>query len=191
VRIGAPDYPRVEAIALSRPSPESRLRELGIELPRPPLPRGQYVPGKVAGDLLFVSGAYPTRPDESGAGDVLPYRGQLGRDLTVEQGQAAARLVAINLLAMARLIAGDIDHVCSVIRLTGYVNAAPGFTEAPAVLDGASRLFVELFGPVAGSHGRTALYQPGLPDDAPLTAELLLELDQPCRRGRASGMDAR
>jgi enamine deaminase RidA (YjgF/YER057c/UK114 family) len=163
-------------------SPESRLRELGIELPRAPLPLGDYVPGKVAGSLLFVSGAYPTCPDERGAGDVLRYRGQLGGDLTAEQGQAAARLVAINLLAMARAIVHDLDRVRSVIRLTGYVNAAPGFTDAPAVLDGASRLLVEVFGPDSGSHCRMALYQPGLPDDAPLTAELLLDLHRTDKR---------
>jgi enamine deaminase RidA (YjgF/YER057c/UK114 family) len=176
VPIGAADYRRVDVIVRSGTSPESRLHELGIELPRPPLPRGQYVPGKVAGSLLFVSGAYPTRPDESGAGDVLPYRGQLGGDLTVEQGQAAARLVAINLLAMARSIVGDLDRVRSVIRLTGYVNAAPGFVAAPDVLDGASLLLLEVFGPNSGGHCRMALYQSALPDDAPLTAELLLDL---------------
>jgi enamine deaminase RidA (YjgF/YER057c/UK114 family) len=163
-------------------SPEARLRELGIELPPPPRPRGRYVPGKLAGRLLFVSGAYPTRPDGHGAGYVLPYRGRLGADLSVEQGQAAARLVVINLLAMARGIVGDLDRVRSVIRLAGYVNAAPGFVEAPAVLDGASRLLVELFGPKRGAHSRMALYQPGLPDEAPLTAELLVELHSRTRR---------
>jgi enamine deaminase RidA (YjgF/YER057c/UK114 family) len=167
----------MHATKRSGKSAESRLRERGIELPRPPLPRGRYVPGKVAGNLLFISGAYPTRPDEGGARDTLPYRGQLGGDLNVEQGRAAARLVAINLLAMARAVVGDLDRVRAVVRLTGYVNAAPGFMEAPAVLDGASSLLVDLFGPDAGAHARTALYQQGLPEDAPLTAELVLDLE--------------
>jgi hypothetical protein len=114
---------------------------------------------------------------------VLPIAGRLGESLTVVDGQASARLVAINLLAMARsaladLALGDLDAVRSVVRLVGYVNAAPGFVEAPSVLDGASQLLLDVFGPERGCHARMALYQPGLPDDAPLTAELLLEVDR-------------
>jgi enamine deaminase RidA (YjgF/YER057c/UK114 family) len=157
---------------------EARLRALEIELPRPPQPLGAFVPGKLVGNLLFVSGAYGTRPDESGEVDTLPIRGRLGGELTVAEGQASARLVAINLLAMARAVLGDLDAVHSVVRLVGYINAAPGFVEAPRVLDGASGLLIDVFGPERGSHARMALYQPGLPGDAPLTAELLLEVDR-------------
>lgn len=157
-------------------SVEERLRRLGVELPRPPRPRGAFAPAKLAGNLLFVSGAYGTRPDEGGEADALPISGQLGADLTVTEGQASARLVAVNLLAMAREVLGSLDRVQSVVRLVGYINAAPGFAEAPRVLDGASRLLIDLFGVDGGSHARMALYQAGLPDNAPLTAELLLEV---------------
>jgi enamine deaminase RidA (YjgF/YER057c/UK114 family) len=98
--------------------------------------------------------------------------------LTVPDGQASARLVAINLLAMAQAVLGGLGTVLSVVRLAGYVNAAPGFVDAPRVLDGASQLLIDVFGPERGAHARIALYQPGLPGDAPLTAELLLEVDR-------------
>jgi enamine deaminase RidA (YjgF/YER057c/UK114 family) len=176
VPIGAADYPGMHVTAPSGTSPESRLRELGIELPRPPRVRGHYVVGKVAGSLLFVSGAYGTQPDPDGEGDSLPISGRLGADLTVAEGQASARLVALNLLAMARAVLGTLERVHSVVRLVGYVNAAPEFREAPRVLDAASRLLVDVFGAERGSHARMALYQAGLPGNAPLTAELLLEV---------------
>jgi enamine deaminase RidA (YjgF/YER057c/UK114 family) len=157
---------------------EARLRALGIDLPGTPIPLGAFAPGKLVGNLLFVSGAYGTRPDDAGGGDTLPIRGRLGDELTVVEGQASARLVAINLLAMARAVIGDLDAVRSVVRLVGYVNAAPGFVDAPRVLDGASQLLIDVFGPERGGHARMALYQPGLPGDAPVTAELLLEVDR-------------
>jgi enamine deaminase RidA (YjgF/YER057c/UK114 family) len=157
-------------------SVEDRLRQLGVELPRPPRMAGAFAPAKIAGSLLFVSGAYGTQPGDSGDADGLPIRGQLGAELTVDEGQASARLVALNLLAMARVALGTLDRVESVVRLVGYINAAPGFVDGPRVLDGASRLLIELFGEERGSHARMALYQPGLPGRAPLTAELLLEL---------------
>jgi hypothetical protein len=109
--------------------------------------------------------------------DVLPIRGRLGDELTVAQGRASAALVALNLLAMARAALGSLDRVKSVVRLVGYVNAAPAFVDAPRVLDGASRLLIDVFGEERGSHVRMALYQPSLPGDAPLTAEVLLEID--------------
>lgn len=162
---------------------EDRVRELGLELPRPPRALGAFVPAKLAGSLLFVSGAYGTEPDDrGGATDTLPISGQLGVDLTVANGQASARLVAVNLLAMARAVLGTLDRVRSVVRLVGYINAAPGFVEAPRVLDGASRLLIDVFGEERGSHARMALYQAGLPGDAPVTAELLLEVGESASR---------
>ena len=139
---------------------------------------GAFAPAKLAGSLLFVSGAYGTQPDSDGEADTLPITGRLGVDLTIADGQASARLVALNLLAMARAVLGTLDRVSSVVRLVGYVNAVPGFVEAPRVLDGASHLLIDLFGAERGSHARMALYQPGLPGNAPLTAELLLEINR-------------
>ncbi len=157
---------------------EARLRALEIDLPRAPISLGAYAPGKLVGNLLFVSGAYGTCPGDGPGIDTLPIRGRLGDTLTVAEGQASARLVAINLLAMTQAVLGDLDAVRSVVRLVGYVNAAPGFVDGPRVLDGASQLLIDVFGPECGSHARMALYQPGLPGDAPLTAELLLEVDR-------------
>ncbi|MFF5212771.1 RidA family protein [Streptosporangium sp. NPDC000396] len=133
-----------------------------------------------AGDLLFVSGTYGTvkRPDGS---DTLPITGKLGRDLTVEQGYASARLVAINLLAMARTELGSLDKVDRVVRLAGYVNCTPGFAQAPAALNGASDLLIKVFGQEHGTHARIALYQADLPGEAPLTAELTLLLRRDAR----------
>jgi enamine deaminase RidA (YjgF/YER057c/UK114 family) len=143
------------------------LRGLSVEPPRPPRPIGAFPPAKIAGSLLFVSGAYGTQPAPDDEADSLPITGQLGMDLTIAEGQASARLVALNLLAMARAVVGTLDRVSSVVRLVGYVNAAPGFVEAPRVLDGASRLLIDLFGAERGSHARVALYQGGLPGMRP------------------------
>ncbi len=157
-------------------SAEARLHNAGLDLPRPPRPLGNYAAGKLAGGLLFLSGAYGTTPSEAGDTDILSISGRLGDELTIPEGQASARLVAVNLLAMARSVLGTLDAVESVVRLVGYVNAAPGFVAAPQVLDGASRVLLEVFGQERGSHARMALYQPGLPANAPVTAELLLEV---------------
>jgi enamine deaminase RidA (YjgF/YER057c/UK114 family) len=181
VLIGQSDYRAVPVDEHDNAGVEQRLRSLGLELPRPPRPLGAYVPAKVAGTLLFVSGAYGTQPTDNGEADTLPIRGRLGVDLTVAEGQASAGLVCLNLLAMARAVLGTLDKIASVVRLVGYINAAPEFVEAPRVLDGASRLLIELFGEERGGHARMALYQPALPGDAPLTAELLLEIDEGVR----------
>jgi enamine deaminase RidA (YjgF/YER057c/UK114 family) len=127
--------------------------------------------------LLFVSGAYGTQPSADGDTDVLPISGRLGDELTIEQGQASARLVAMNLLSRARAVVDTLDRVAAVVRLAGYVNAAPGFVDAPQVVDGASRLLIDVFGEKRGAHARMALCQQGLPHNAPVTAELVLAVD--------------
>ncbi|MEU8135243.1 RidA family protein [Streptodolium elevatio] len=156
-------------------SPETALVRLGLADVRPPAPIGNFCFGVRAGDLFFVSGTYGTTKDADG-NDQLPITGKLGRELTIEEGQASARLVAINLLAMARAELGSLDKVLRVVRLAGYINCVPGFAQAPAVLNGASDLLIEVFGPDLGKHARIALYQPDLPREAPLTAELTLQL---------------
>jgi enamine deaminase RidA (YjgF/YER057c/UK114 family) len=159
----------------SMTTPEQALADLGLGDVWPPEPIGRFRRAVRAGDLLFVSGTYGTTKGDDGS-DTLPIAGKLGRDLTVEEGYASARLVAINLLAMARAELGSLDHVDRVVRLAGYVNCTPGFAEAPAVLDGASDLLIEVFGEERGTHARIALYQADLPREAPLTAELTLLL---------------
>ena len=112
---------------------ESRLNDMGIILPRPPKPIGNYLPGVVVGNLLFTSGTLGTKPDEND-NDVLPYVGKLGSDLTIEEGYASARLMAINHLAMMKAVLGDLDRVKRIVKMIGYVSCAPGFTEPHLVL---------------------------------------------------------
>jgi enamine deaminase RidA (YjgF/YER057c/UK114 family) len=156
-------------------TPEAAFARLGFAGVRPPTPIGRFRYAVLAGDLLFVSGTYGTVKDDAG-NDVLPISGKLGRELTVEQGYQSSRLVAVNLLAMARAELGSLDRVAQVVRLAGYVNANPGFAQAPAVLNGASDLLVDVFGEARGGHARIALYQPDLPREAPVAAELTLLL---------------
>ncbi|MER6815484.1 RidA family protein [Spirillospora sp. NPDC000708] len=156
-------------------SPEREFARLGLAGVRPPAPIGNFRYGVRAGDLFYVSGTYGTAKNEDGE-DFLPISGKLGRDLSVADGYRSARLVAVNLLAMARAELGTLDRVTQVVRLAGYVNCVPGFAEAPAVVNGASDLLVEVFGPDRGGHARISLYQNDLPREAPVACELTLYL---------------
>jgi enamine deaminase RidA (YjgF/YER057c/UK114 family) len=153
-------------------SVEHRLSELGVALPRPPRPIGRFTYGVEHAGVLYVSGTYGTVPD--GDDDVLPYRGKVGAEVGVEEAYLSARLMALNLLAMAKAVVGDLDRVERVLQLQGFVNAAPGFTNAPGVINGASDLLIEAFGPDRGAHARASLYQPELARDAPVAGQVLL-----------------
>lgn len=135
---------------------EARLATLGIALPDAPNPVANYVPSSLTGNLLFVSGQISKAADGSIA------KGRLGGDLTVEAGREAARLCALNILAQARTALGSLDRIGQVLRLTGYVNAAPEFTDHPQVLNGASDLMVEVLGE-KGRHTRVAVGVSSLP----------------------------
>jgi len=152
---------------------ETRLAELGIVLPRPPRAIGNFAYGVEHAGILYLSGTYGTAVDENGE-DFLPIRGKLGAALAIEEGYRSARLMAINHLAMARAVLGDLDRIERVIRLLGFVNAAPGFRDAPKVLNGASDLLIAVFGEDSGRHARSALYQHELARDAPVAGELTL-----------------
>jgi enamine deaminase RidA (YjgF/YER057c/UK114 family) len=154
---------------------EERLKELGIVLPRPPKAVANYLPGVKVGEILYVAGTIGTvvGPNDE---DLLPIKGKLGRNLTVDQGYQSARLTAINHLAMIKAVIGDLDNVVRIVKLIGYVNAAPGFKEAPWVLNGASDLFVQAFGPERGRHARAALYQNELTYDAPVEIEMTVQV---------------
>ncbi len=154
---------------------EERLKELGIVLPRPPKAVANYLSGMVVGEILFMSGTIGTVPDDNDD-DVLPIKGHLGGELTVEQGYQSARYTCINHLAMAKAVLGDLDRIVRVVRLIGYINAAPGFTEAPWVLNGASDLLVEVFGEERGRHARAALYQNELTYDAPIENVMIFQV---------------
>jgi len=154
---------------------DTRLKELGIALPRPPKAIANYVPGVVVGEILYLAGTIGTVVDEND-NDVMTIRGQLGRELTIEQGYQSARYMAINHLAMMRAVLGDLDRVLRIVKMVGYVNAAPGFKDAPRVLNGASDLYVQIFGEERGRHARAALYQHELTWDAPVEAELTVHV---------------
>lgn len=149
---------------------QARLAELGVTLPVPPLPAANYVPTVRTGNLLFISGQVPVQ-------DGKPlFLGQLGAGVTVEEGQQAARLCAINVLAqVAQALGGDLDRVVRCVRVGGFVNAVPQFTEQPKVVNGASDFFVAVFGD-AGKHARTAVGAGSLPRGVAVEVEAVFEV---------------
>jgi len=154
---------------------ERRLTEIGIRLPRPPKAIGNFAYGIEHEGLLYLSGTYGTAVGADDQ-DYLPEAGKLGAELSIEDGYRSARRMAINHLAMAKAVIGDLDRIARVIRLLGFVNSAPGFRDAPKVLNGASDLLIEVFGADHGRHARSALYQHELARDAPVAGELVLAL---------------
>ena len=150
-------------------SAEARLRELGITLPPAPQAVGAYLPWARTGNLVFTSGQLPWLDGR------LAFTGKLGAELTVEQGYQAARVCALNALAQLRAAAGDLDKVIRLVRLEGFVHSAPGFHDHPKVLDGASDLFNEVFGP-RGKHARTALGINEMPLNAAVQLALIAEV---------------
>jgi enamine deaminase RidA (YjgF/YER057c/UK114 family) len=149
---------------------ETRLVSLGIELPQPAAPAGAYVPFVMAGLLLFIAGQLPVWNGE------VRYRGRVGGERTTEDGYAAARLCGLNLLAQVReACAGNLDHVVRVVRLGGFVNAAPDFTDHPKVVNGASDLMAEVFGE-AGHHARFAVGVSTLPFGVAVEVEGIFQI---------------
>jgi enamine deaminase RidA (YjgF/YER057c/UK114 family) len=148
---------------------EDRLRELGLELPALRQPAGSYVGWVRSGDLLFLSG--------QGADG---FTGRVGADLSVEDARAAARACALNLLAQARDAIGSLDRVARVVKVLGFVACTEDFTDAPAVIDGASDLLGEIFGD-RGRHARSAIGAQALPLGFAVEVEMVLEV------GRAGG----
>lgn len=149
--------------------PEARLAELGIVLPQPPTPVANYVNGVQAGNLIFLAGKGPLSPDGS------EVRGKLGRDLTIEEGYAAARTTAINQLAVLKVMLGDLSRVVRVVKVLGMVNADPEFVDQPAVINGFSDLIVEVFGD-RGRHARAAVGMATLPRGQAVEIELVVEV---------------
>lgn len=128
-----------------------------------------YVPVVRVGDLLFLSGVLPSRDGR------LVLTGKLGENLTVEQGVEAARVAVLNGLSIVRSEAGSLDGVKQIVKMVGYIASAPGFTDQPQVLNGASDLLVSVFGE-AGRHARVAVGAAELPRLAPIEIELIVEL---------------
>ena len=148
---------------------DKRLAELGIELPSAPSPAGNYVPCAQVGKLLYLSGAICLVDGE------MTHTGKIGESRDITYGQKAARVCALNLLAMAKSYLGDLEKVSRVVQLNGFVNGVPGFTESPAVINGASDLIVELMGE-CGRHTRAAVTVTGLPKDTTVEIQAIFEI---------------
>jgi enamine deaminase RidA (YjgF/YER057c/UK114 family) len=148
---------------------ELRLKELGIELPAATKPVANYVPVVRVGDLLFLSGVLPSKEGQ------LVMTGKLGADVSIEQGVAAARLAVLNALAIVKAEAGSLDRVKRIVKMVGHIASAPGFTDQPQVLNGASDLLVAVFGE-AGRHARVAVGAAELPRQAPIEIELIVQV---------------
>jgi len=150
---------------------DARLKELGIELPTPSTPGANYVPFVRAGGLVFLTGQLSQWNGER------RFVGKLGREWSVEQGREAARLCALNLIAHLRTSAGgDLDRVRRCVRLAGYVNSTPDFLAQSQVMNGASDLFVDVFGE-AGRHARMAVGVAALPYDVAVEVEGVFDVE--------------
>jgi len=142
---------------------ETKLADLGITLPDAPAPAANYVPFVITGNLLFVSG------------QISPAKGRLGADLAVEEGAEAARACGLALLAQARAALGSLDRVTRVVKLAGFVNSTPEFTDQPEVINGCSNLMVEVFGD-KGRHARSTVGVSALPANAAVEVEGTFEV---------------
>jgi enamine deaminase RidA (YjgF/YER057c/UK114 family) len=150
-------------------SPEARLRELGIELPKVTAPVANYVPSARLGNIIFLAGAGPLDADGSRP------QGKVGRDVTLEQAHQHARNVGLQLLAALREATGSLDKVVRFGRVFGMVNAVPEFTDHPKVINGCSDLFVEVFGD-RGRHARCAVGMGSLPFNMTVEIEAVVEV---------------
>lgn len=148
---------------------EKRMEELGIVLPVTPAPKANYLGVNRSGNLLYFSGAGPFKDGE------LAVFGRLGEDLTVEEGYDTARLIGLNLLSLMKDEIGDLDKVVKFVKVLGFVSSTCDFTEQASVINGASDLFVEIFGE-NGKHARSAIAAPVLPFNIAVEIELIVEV---------------
>ena len=148
---------------------ESRLIELGYSLPPPPEPIGNYLSASTSGNIMWMAGVGARRADGS------RISGKLGQDLTVAEGYEAAKWCALNLLSRMKMELGDLDRVTGILKVFGMVNSSPDFEEQAKVIDGASDLFVELFGE-AGRHSRSAPGMAILPRNTAVIVDCVIEL---------------
>lgn len=149
---------------------DQKLTELGIELPSAPTPAGNYVPCMLVGNLLYISGAICLVNGQ------MTHTGKIGERRDIAYGQEAARICALNLLAVARKELGDLDKLVRVVQLNGFVNGVPGFADSPAVINGASDLLVEILGE-RGRHTRAAVAVTGLPKDTTVEIQAIFEVE--------------
>lgn len=157
-------------MSVSKPTPSERLHALGLTLPTVPAPAGVYVPARRSGALVFTAGQVPFVDGR------LEATGKVGADLDVDRATQLARICTLNALAAIDDLVG-IDAVTGVVKVVGYVASAPGFTQQPAVINGASQLLADVFGD-AGAHARSAVGVAELPLGAPVEVELIVEVAQ-------------
>jgi enamine deaminase RidA (YjgF/YER057c/UK114 family) len=150
-------------------NPETRLKSLGITLPVPPAPQASYVPTVTVGNLLFISGQISFLPGGE------EYAGKLGREYGVEEGRKAGRVCGINLLANIKAALGDLGRVKRIVKLTGFVNTMPDFTEPHLCINGCSDLLIEVLGE-RGKHARSAIGMATLPRGAAVEVEAIVEI---------------
>jgi enamine deaminase RidA (YjgF/YER057c/UK114 family) len=148
---------------------KDKLSSLGLTLPVAALPVAAYVPAVKSGNLVFVAGQLPLVDGK------IVKEGKVGKEVTPEEAKDMAQICALNALAAISLVT-DIDQIEKIVRVGGFVNSAPGFVAIPAVINGASELFIKLFGDVNGKHARTAIGVAELPLNAPVEVEVIVQL---------------
>ncbi len=158
--------------ALCAQTPEEKIKELGIELFTPAAPTANFVKAVRTGNLVFLAG----HGSCDGTGNCTT--GTLGKDLTVEEGKAAARLTAINLLSSLKAEIGDLNKVKRIVRVFGMVNSVPDFYDQSKVINGCSDLLVEIFGEAKGKHARAAVGMVSLPINLAVEIEMVVEVEE-------------
>ncbi len=150
-------------------NPDTRLAELGLTLPSPPTAAGSYVPTVQTGNLLYCAGTIAVFNGQQ------THVGQVGKEQTVETAKQAAEICALNTLANIKAALGSLERVARIVFVSGYVNAVDGFADSPAVINGASDLFVKVFGE-AGKHARAAIAVNGLPRGTTVEVQVVVEV---------------
>jgi len=148
-----------------------KLNEMGIKIPEAAKPVASYVPFRRVGNLIYISG------QDCRVNGKLKYEGKVGRDVTEKEAYEAARITAINLLAILKSAIGNLDKVVKIVNLHGFVNSADGFVRQPMVINGASDLLLEIFGK-KGKHSRCALSANELPFNTPVEIEMIVEVKE-------------
>ena len=149
---------------------ETRLKELGLELPPVPKPLGAYIPSVRTGNLVYIAGQGATR------GGIPVHTGYVGKELTVEQGYECAKVCGLNALSILKQEIGDLDKVKKIVKVLGFVKSAAGFDKQPLVINGFSELMVSVFGE-AGKHARSAVSCNELPFGTPVEVEMIVEVE--------------
>lgn len=150
---------------------EQRLVQLGLTLPQAPSPVASYVPAVKQGNWVYVSGQIPLRDGQ------VRVKGKVGREVTLQQAQEEAKQCALNALAVIKSVVGSLDKVERIVKVTGFVACTPEFTDAPKVVNGASDLFVQVFGE-KGKHARSAVGVAALPLDCPVEVEVIAYVNE-------------